>query len=304
METDLFWEAWSKSYSLTARTSHVTLNYKYLRETMKHLKSSLHDLRQVFDRSVSVRYIAEPFVSFDDQRSALEVSAFMEAKDFDLVGVRQNGTVVGYACRADLQDGMLEQYMRRFDNQLLLDDWSSMLTALQLLAKFTHVFVVMMGEVVGIIMKGDLQKAPVRMWLFGVISLLEMQFLRLIHAVYPEDTWKGLLSGCRLAKAEQLFQERQLRNEAIDLVDCLQFADKRTIILKSDVLRHDLGFSSKRKGEEFLKELEHLRDELAHAQDIITGHWPHLVKVVQEAEQFLAVCERLGSELELPKNHG
>ena len=58
---------------------------------MKHLKSSLRDLRQVFDRSVSVRYIAEPFVSFDAQRHAPDIWAFMEGKDFDVVGVRQMG---------------------------------------------------------------------------------------------------------------------------------------------------------------------------------------------------------------------
>jgi hypothetical protein len=74
---------------------------------MKHLKSSLRDLRQVFDRSISVRYLAEPFVSFDAQRHAPEVRTFMEARDFDIVGVRQNGAVVGCVCRADLQEDTL-----------------------------------------------------------------------------------------------------------------------------------------------------------------------------------------------------
>ncbi len=68
---------------------------------MKHLKSSLPDLRQVFERSVSSRYIAESFISFDAQRHAPEILAFMEGKDFDIVGVRQNGAVEGYVRRAD-----------------------------------------------------------------------------------------------------------------------------------------------------------------------------------------------------------
>ena len=88
--------------------------------------------------------------------------------------------------------------------------------------------------------------------------------------------------------AEQLLQERRHRNEAIDLADCLQFTDKRTIVLKSNSLRHALGFPSKGKGEELLKTLEHLRDELAHAQDIITGRWPQLVEFAQRAEELLA----------------
>jgi len=259
---------------------------------MKRLKLHLRDLHQVFDRGVFVRHLAEPFVSFDAQRhDAPNVRAFMEARDFDIVGVRRNGAVVGHVCRADLRDGALEQYVRPFDEQLLLEDLSPMLKVLELLAKFPQVFVIVRGEVAGIITKGDLQKVPVRMWLFGVLSLLEMQFLRLIRAAYPRDSWKGLITEKRFAKAEELLQDRQKRNEAIDVADCLQFADKRDIVLNIDSLWHELRFPSRSEGKEFLKELEHLRNDLAHAQDIITGRWPRLVEFAQRAEELLAACE-------------
>lgn len=260
---------------------------------MKHLRSSLRDLHQVFDRNMSVRYIAEPFASFDTQRYAPDVLAFMEAKDFDVVGVRQNGAIGGYVRRVDLRDGTLEQYVRSFDEKLLAEDGSPLLEVLELLARFPQVFVVALGEVSGIITKGDLQKAPLRMWLFGLLSLLEMQFLRLIRISYPDDTWKSMITDKRLIMAERLLQDRKRRNESIDLADCLQFTDKRTILLKSDSLRHALGFHSKGEGKELLKALEHLRDELAHAQDIITGRWPQLVEFAQRAEELLAVCEIL-----------
>ena len=263
---------------------------------MKHLKSSLYDLHQLFDRSVSVRHLAEPFVSFDAQRFATEVRAFMESKDFDIVGVRYNGAVVGYVERATLKEGTLEQYRSPFDERLILDEWRPLLEALQLLAESSRVFVVAMGQVAGIITKGDLQKAPMRMWLFGVLSLLEMQLLRLIRAAYPQDSWKSLISPSRIEKAQQILQDRKRRNEAIDLADCLQFSDKRTIVVKSDRLCHVLGCTSKGVGEDLLEELEHLRDELAHAQDIITGRWPRLVELAKTAEQILAACEALEPE--------
>jgi hypothetical protein len=263
---------------------------------MKHLKSSLYDLHQLFDRSVSVRHLAEPFISFDAQRLAPEVRAFMEAKDFDIVGVRYNGAVKGYVERATLKEGTLEQYQSEFDRRLILEEWRPILEALQLLAESSHVFVVAMGEVAGIITKGDLQKAPMRMWLFGVLSLLEMQFLRLIRAAYLHDSWTSLISPGRLKKARQLLQDRQRRNEAIDLADCLQFADKRTILVKSDRLCHDLGWTSKGVAKDLFEELKHLRDELAHAQDIITGRWPKLVELVKTAEKLLATCEELEPE--------
>jgi hypothetical protein len=217
----------------------------------------------------------------------------MNGKDFDVVGVRQNGAVIGYVHRADLRKGTLEQYTKPFDEQLLVEDWSPLLAVLELLVGSPQVFIVFMGEVSGIITKGDLQKAPVRMWLFVVLSLLEMQFLRLIRASFPKDTWKEFISENRLAKAEEMLQDRKRRNETIDLADCLQFCDKRTIVLGSDTLRRALGFSSKDEGEELLKAFEHLRNELAHAQDIVTGRWPQLVTLAKKAEDLLEACEAL-----------
>lgn len=263
---------------------------------MKHLKSSLLNLREVFDRSVSARYIAEPLASFDEQRHSPDVLTFMNGKDFDVVGVRQNGAVIGYVHRSDLLKGTLKEYTKPFGEKLLVEDWSPVLEVLELLVGSPQVFIVIMGEVSGIITKGDLQKAPIRMWLFGVLSLLEMQFLRLIRASFSQDALKEILSQERFAKAEEMLQQRKSRNEAIDLADCLQFCDKRTIVLGSDTLRHALGFSSKDEGEKLLKAFEQLRNELAHAQDIVSGSWPQLVTFAKKAEDLLEACEALEHE--------
>lgn len=130
-----------------------------------------------------------------------------------------------------------------------------------------------LGQVGGIVTKGDLQKIPVRMWLFGLISLIEMQLLRIIRDYYPDDSWKQkpLISPDRLNKAEDQLKDRRRRNEAIDLADCLQFCDKRDIVLKSDDLCRLIG-SDSTATYELLKSLENLRNELVHSQDIIAGH--------------------------------
>ena len=130
------------------------------------------------------------------------------------------------------------------------------------------------------------------MWLFGLISLIEMQLLRIIRDYYPDDSWKHKISeNGRLKKAEDLFEKRRQRNEAIDLADCLQFCDKRDIVLKSDELCRLLGFDSTATCEQ-LKSLEDLRNELAHSQDIITGNRPRIVDLVGQAEDILRKCEK------------
>jgi len=258
---------------------------------MKQLKSTIQDLGEVFNRSISVKYLAEPFVAFDEKRPASEVRDFMSKRDFDIVGVRRDGVVVGYVKRDELLDEPVGAYVKPLDEQFVLEDWRPMLDAMQLLEKSAYVLVVVMGDIFGIITKGDLQKAPIRMWLFGMLSILEMQFLRLIRAAYPQDSWTGLITKKRLDDARECLKDRKKRNEAIDLADCLQFADKRDIILKTDYLRDALGFISKPKGKKLLNDLKDLRDDLAHSQDIIAGRWPKLIDLARKAEDLLNNCE-------------
>ena len=165
---------------------------------MKHLKSSLGDLRQIFDGNVNVRHLAEPFASFDGSRLADEVRSFMNPpRDYDVVGVRRNGLIDGYVNRTDLGPGILDDYFKPFEPDLLLDESANILDALRLLRESARVYVEVMGRVSGIVTKGDLQKAPVRMWLFGLIFLIEMQFLRLIRDGWPDGSWT---KGCRRIK--------------------------------------------------------------------------------------------------------
>jgi hypothetical protein len=127
------------------------------------------------------------------------------------------------------------------------------------------------------------------MWLFGLISLIEMQLLRIIRESYPGEEWKDLINHHRLSNTNKILSERQSNNTAIDLADCLQFCDKRDIVLKSNEIREKLGFNN--KSEIFLKGLEELRNNLCHAQDIITGNWPNIIDLAIEAENFLHKCE-------------
>ncbi|HAR97044.1 MAG TPA: hypothetical protein DCR97_13955 [Deltaproteobacteria bacterium] len=258
---------------------------------MKHLKSSYKDLREFFDRMVSVRYIAEPLASFDSQAACNEVLTFMKNHDYDVVGIRREGSVVGYVKQSGLKNRNISQHLIPFSTADLLDDSAPLISAFSRMRQSPQIFVRVFGQVGGIVTRGDFQKAPVRMWLFGLISLLEMQLLRLIREAYPEESWKQLIASKRLNFAERILTKRRKRNEAIDLADCLQFCDKRDIVLKSAQLRRGSGFASEKECEDILKELEEVRNNLAHAQDIIKGFWPQIINLTENAEALLRQCE-------------
>jgi hypothetical protein len=165
-----------------------------------------------------------------------------------------------------------------------------------LLAEKSRLFILERNRVTAIVTRSDLEKAPVRLLLFGLVTLLEAQLLNLIRLYYDADGWQRFLSQRRLAKAEQLLQERAARDEEIDLSDCLQFSDKRDLVLRAERLRTLLGFKSKKSAERFLTEAEALRDRLAHAQSTVSGSsWPDIIALAEKINALLQRCERLAS---------
>lgn len=260
---------------------------------MKHLKSSSENLKDIFEQTITARYIAEPFRSFDADSDLSMLRSFMEEHDYDVVGIRQEGLMTGYVAKENLSDSVLKASIHKFDSEELVSDTTTIVKIFKMLRNCPRVYVVYLNEVVGIVTKGDLQKAPVRMWLFGLVSLLEMQLLRLIRDCYPNESWKKFLKEPRLNKACQIFEDRKKNNEGIDLADCLQFCDKRDIFKGSDTLRKLIGGESKKSVESLLKRAEKLRDNLAHEQDIITGCWPAVVDLVREMESLLEKMEKV-----------
>ena len=267
---------------------------------MKQLKTFSHDLQKLFTQSITVREIAEPLVSFDAERNAASVQQFMKEKDFDHIGVRRDGLAVGYAIRTRLTEGTLGDHLIPFRDEDVIPANAPLLDALETLKSpdspddshlTQRVFVATWDKVGGIVTFGDLQKAPVRLWLFGLITLTEMQMLRIIRAYYRNNCWQSRISKGRLKKAKDILDDRRSRNEGVELVDCLQFCDKRNLIVRDDALRRRLGLGQPEDAELFLEELEDLRNELAHAQDILASRRNTLLCLAKKTAKLLQEWE-------------
>lgn len=264
---------------------------------MKRLKSFSQDLHELFTKNITVREIAEPLASFDAEKTAASVRQFMAEKDFDYIGVRRDGLVAGYASKTDLTEGRLGCHLVLFKPEDVIPAHAPLLDGLEALKApetpelTPRVFVSDWDKVDGIVTYGDLQRAPVRMWLFGLVSLVEMQMLRIVRAYYPNDRWQGEISEQRLKTAKGIFDDRIRRNEAVDLADCLQFCDKRDLIVGNAMLRQRLGLGQRARVERLLRDLEHLRDDLAHAQDILTSRRSGILSIATQAADLLKKWE-------------
>ena len=184
---------------------------------MKHLKSSLQDLRQLFDEGITVSYIAASLKSLEHNTDAEIAQRFMQDNDFDVVGLTRNGKVIGYVEKTTLKKGVCEDCLITFDPSELVSEATPLMVVFKMLRDRQRIFVLSRDQISGIATRGDLQKAPVRMWLFGLISLLEMQLVRIIRLYYADESWKAFLSDSRIIFAQTILADRLKRNEATDL---------------------------------------------------------------------------------------
>ena len=264
---------------------------------MKQLKSRSQDLRRLFENSITIEYVAESLKAFPAQTEATEVLGWMEERDFDVVGIETEGIISGYVERVSLREGnsgKCSHYQQVFHPKELIAISTPLIKLLPLLQHNPRLFVLDCNEVSGIITHGDLQKAPVRMLLFSLVTLLEMNLLRLVRNYYAQDSWQQALKPERLQAAQKLWRESQARNEATELLDYLQFGDKRDLVLQHPELFEQLGLKSRRFAERFFKNAEQLRNRLAHAQDLVNGSsWTELISLAEEMEQLLIQCEQM-----------
>lgn len=262
--------------------------------TKKEKLSSYRNLRSLFEQNINVNSISETLATCNIFDDAWQVKDKMLSKDFDVIAVEDVGIVIGYIMENTLAEGTCKDFIKNFSPTEIVSESTPLIKALFILRETERIFILEGNRVTKVVTLADLQKPPVRMLLFGLISLLEIQLNRIIKNYFPNNSWGSHLKPNRIEKAESLFLERKSRNEAIELTDCLQICDKREIIVNEPQLRTLSGIESKSKGIAFFKRLEELRNNLAHSQDLNTKNsWTEIFTLIEQTEEFLEKCEQI-----------
>jgi len=251
----------------------------------------IRQLHRFFLEAFRAGDIAQALFSWDAATPAAQAHSRMTKLQFDVAGVRISGGVAGWIERDALAEGRCIEYLRAFSEALVLASEVPLSEVIVALGAHRRIFVTAFGEIGGIITRADIQKAPVRMWLFGLITLVEETFSKLLKEHFPDDSWTTQLSSARLEKARALHAERQRRNEHLDLADCLQFSDKGHVLFKNEDIRTYLGFSSRVQAKDMMKRLEKLRNNLAHSQDIVSDNLDTIVQLAAVLDRVLDLSQ-------------
>jgi hypothetical protein len=251
------------------------------------MESQDQNIRRVFEEGFCARDIAQTLRSFDAETPVERAAAVMQYSGCVVAGVRTQGIVSGYLHIDALSGDCCGDCQQSFAAGQLASAVLPLAEVVMRLKTHPFCFVVAWEQPCGFVGKSDLQKPPGRMWLFGMVTLIETRFGRLIEAHCTDDEWMACLSPGRIEKAETLRQERLKLGQQIKLADCLQFADKAQIFARTEKLRLMTRYDSKRQIEDIGRKLEKLRNNLAHSQEIIAGDWGTIVALAENVSSIL-----------------
>ncbi len=247
--------------------------------------------KRMFSEIFSASDIAESMLSFDAANACKDVGRAMRRQQRDVASVRVNGTVQGYVRLSDITSGECADHLRHFTIDQVLPSSASFSDVIHVLTRHNYCFVTSLGNVSGVVCRDDMNKPAVRMWLFGIVTMIEMGLMEMIRRQYPEDEWTRVISEGRLKKAREMQAERQRRNLHCQLIECLQFSDKAQILIEDPDSLKVLEFKSKNTAKRAMRELESLRNHLAHTQDIVEHDWAQIARLSIRMQELTGLVE-------------
>ena len=233
---------------------------------MNRLPANAKTMWRLIERDLTVQLVAEELWAPDADSPAADAAQHLRDHGFDVCGVTRDRRVGNWAGQGALSDvATCEDAMQPIEVEQLTAETTPLWEVLESVTKQGRLFVITSHGVTGIVTTADLNKQPVRLLIFGLVSLLEMVMVSMIRTYHPGESWTELISSSRLDTAKRFLDERRRQKQEIDLIDCLKFGDKTCIFVKTGEIA-DGWEMSKAAIQRRLRDAQKLRDHLAHSQ--------------------------------------
>lgn len=227
---------------------------------------------ETLHRGLTVDLIATPRTELETCRPDETISKVQErnVRGYDYLPVERDGSIIGLFHAKKFMgdagtDDIVDQRMDSLSDANLIGAEASILDFLQEVDSKPFRLVVSGGGIDGLVAWSDLQKLPVRVTLFSLITGFELMMSTAIRNRYPDtDGWLQHLSCGRRRGVEERIQERQGNDSDIHPLLETEFCDKATI------LRKVYSFQGSSKAvKRLLKRIERLRNKVAHASEYL-----------------------------------
>jgi len=207
--------------------------------------------------------------------SAKSVLAIMLEKDFDMAPIfHEDGRVTSYVLRKDLQGGSLDghqvsKYARPLGLDRILSSSTPILKHLQLWEEHSYYLVLNSNKLAGIVTYADLNKAPVRLIFFTILSEIEAKLRRLIRRKMPNDKWLTFLAEGRRRRIESDYRADKEQNLEVSKTIYLMFGELLSLF-DHDHLYEVMDYQKKAAYVSTRVELNRFRNSIMHSKPLVT----------------------------------
>lgn len=229
-------------------------------------------LKKIFIDSVTTKNICEPLLSCEMDMGAADIRERLSERDFDSAGViDENKKVVGYVLTNELGDGIISDYVKKIERDSVISDSTPIPVLINELSRNECLYVNFGRDILFIVTKADLNKPPIRIFIFGMVSLFEIHLNYWVGKHYKDNkVIKDIIGKVRFNKAYNFYKNAKLNNENEDvsLVGYLQLGDKKKLLCSSNKFCDDFDLS-KKKMKGIIELTEKVRNNIAHSQSSI-----------------------------------
>ncbi|WP_130274932.1 CBS domain-containing protein [Cecembia calidifontis] len=234
---------------------------------MKSKMNSMDRLRLLFEEQINVMPIVENLFLLDQSNFRDE----MKKRNFHSAIVKVDGKWMKFDEGDETPSPIQEEDWMEPDTPLLM--------AFRMLIKRRRYFIKdEQGNPAYIVTRTDLDKIPLRIGFFGLISLFETHLKELIRKQLPN--WEESITQNRLGQARNLYEWKKARGEEIDLVQCLQFGDLGSVFSKKQRFRKFEPNFSRDNWVDMMNDIGRLRDALAHSQSHLGFSWEEIDRMI------------------------
>lgn len=208
----------------------------------------------------------------------LTVLETMHRRNYDIMPVKENGKFVGYVEREILVKlKQIEPAIQQINLDIVVSADTCVHEMIDLFQKSRFFFVNRANDLVGLVTYADLDKIPVRVWLFILICKFEFLLLQLIKNFYEGSSWLNKLTTKRREKITDLFDEKRKHDIDISLENCLNLGDMIELLESDRKLRSFVGYTSRNSCKRECSGLDVLRNNVMHPSTSLVNNYDGVV---------------------------
>lgn len=214
-------------------------------------------LENIFSRDITVKSI-----SIATHSVALKTAKrICKEKNYDVHLVQEGGSKEIMLYRK------ADQSVQPLNVNDVVSDSTPVFDVLRILQNQPYLFVKEKDKITRIVTRADWDSIPVRIFLFGMISLFEHQIRD--FTIKKEFDWEQDIPSDSLKSAKKHFSKKKKIDQEVRLIDVLYFPDLKYIIQKHfEEFENKIGFEYLKKVLESLEKLRELRNDLAHSKPL------------------------------------